>query len=181
MDKGAREDQKDGFVVSVAGADFSGSDSDATISDEDEPATNNPYQDLQGAANALLGLRDQGTSAAGPSGARSLPQGWELSFKDTTYMQGAESDKLQSFWKSIDELATEQFANKSPPRTKLTLKADHLQLQLASSGPISWMWLLNFAQSMLRAVRSQLMILFDADAYSTHFKLPPITTKLSII
>ncbi|KAG8527259.1 uncharacterized protein KY384_008003 [Bacidia gigantensis] len=190
MDKGAKEDQRDNFIVSVAGKDFSGSDSEATISDESLPDTNNEYQDLEGAASALLGLKGQGTSTGNAgaqtasmsaSGIRSLPQGWELDFTDTTYLQGAEYNKLESFWMSVEDLAIQQFSSTAPPRNNLALKADHLQLQLSSSGPISWMWVLDFAVSMLGAVRDQFGVLFSAEAYSNHFDLPPLSAKLSIV
>lgn len=168
FDNGTRDDQKDGMTVSVA----EDSDSDATISDtdddDDEPA---PQRQKTGGGMGLMST----------SGVRSLDGGWELTYKSTTYMDEVNFFKMESFWTSIGDMATDQISQGINKTESLALTQGHMSLRLESTGLISWDWVYDFAAEMLQATSNEFAAMFTGEAYSNYYVIASIAVVLSIV
>ena len=160
-------DYKKGKVIALP--EDSGTDS------EYEPAPQPPQKRTRTGGLGLMsgsGLRVK---------TRNLGDGWFLSYDSVTSIIPTQiaAANLEAFYTAVINSASQQIGNVINATENLAFSLNGLSLRLASSTPISWSWVMNFAADMIENVSSDFAVLFNGEAYSGYWDIAAVTASLS--
>ena len=88
---------------------------------------------------------------------------------------------LEDFYTQVVDSAAYQISNITNATDNLAFNFNGLSLQLSSSAPISWTWVINFAAVMLDNASNNLAVLFSGEAYSAYWEIAAVAAVLSSI
>lgn len=114
---------------------------------------------------------------------RSLGGGWFLDFDSITSVdpyQTAAAD-LEAMYNMVVQIAAGQIGKAANATRSISFNYGSYSLRLWSVDPISWTWVVDFAEEMLHNVSNQSAGLFQGEAYSYYREIAAVAAALTIV
>lgn len=110
-----------------------------------------------------------------------LGDGWYMTYNSTTSIIPTQigAAMMEDFYTQVVDTAAYQISNITNTTDNLVFGFNGLNLQLSSSAPISWTWVINFAAVMLDNVSNNFAVLFSGEAYSAYWEIAAVAAVLS--
>lgn len=88
---------------------------------------------------------------------------------------------LEAFYTGVVYSAANQISNTVNATENVAFGFNGFNLQLSSSAPIRWSWIIDFAADMLENVSADFAVLFNGEAYSAYWEIAAVTAALTLI
>ncbi|KAL8783690.1 MAG: hypothetical protein Q9195_009315 [Heterodermia aff. obscurata] len=115
---------------------------------------------------------------------RCLGGGWVLAFDNVVAVvdsiRPAAAD-LEAMYSMVVQIAAGQIGKAENSTESIAFHYGSYRLQLSSANPISWTWVVNFAEEMLGSVRNHYAVLFKGEAYSYYWEIAAVAAALTIV
>ncbi len=123
------------------------------------------------------------TRSAVQSRTRNLGDGWYMTYDSTMAIMPTQvgAAVLEAFYTKLVFAAANQISNVVNATDNLAFSLKGLNLQLSSSEPISWNWVINFAADMLDNVSTEFACLFQGEAYSAYWDIAAVSVALTLL
>lgn len=125
-----------------------------------------------------------GYSRVGKSDPRvkNLGDSWMVEFDEVTSMLPVDraSAGLIAFYKHVVNDTSALLANDTAPVQNLVFSLHGLSLQLTSTGPIPWEWIIRFARAMSQSTISRWPVLYRAKAKNAYWNVALISAVLAV-
>lgn len=123
------------------------------------------------------------TRGGGVGKTRNLGDGWYMTYDKTTAIVPTQlgAASLEAFYTGVVNYAANQISNVVNETESVSLSFQGLGLQLSSSAPIRWTWVIDFAADMLENVRNEFVALFSGNAYSAYWEIAAVTAALTLV
>ncbi|KAL8685559.1 MAG: hypothetical protein Q9218_007684, partial [Villophora microphyllina] len=113
---------------------------------------------------------------------KNLGDSWMVEYDQVTSMVPVDhaAAGLSAFYKHVVEVASGQSANASAPTKTLVFTLHGLSLQLTSTGPIPWDWIVRFARAMSQSSTSSWPVLYRAKVKNAFWDVALVTAVLAV-
>ena len=131
--------------------------------------------------------RQDGETSTADSRASSRPRvvdnGWDLSYNsvEALFPSTTAAGPLTNFYKSVTESAVNQLGGAVDPLSSITFESGPFRLKMASPQPISWSFVINFAQDMSNLLSPDFAPLYSGEVVNSIWELPSVQVGLELM
>lgn len=112
---------------------------------------------------------------------KNLGDSWMVEFDEVNSMFPVEraSVGLIAFYNHVVNVTSARLADNTEPVKNLVFSLHGLSLQLTSTGPIPWEWIIRFARAMSQSTTSRWPILYRAKVKNSYWDVERISAVLA--
>ena len=114
---------------------------------------------------------------------RNLGGGWFLTFDSVIVVDSIRpaAAELEAMYSMVVQIAADQIGKAANSTESIAFRYGSYMLRLSSADPVSWTWVVNFAEEMLGGVRNHYAVLFKGEAYSYYWEIAAVAAALTIV
>ena len=113
---------------------------------------------------------------------RILGGGWFLTFDSIMALDSVQpaAAEIEAMYSMVAQIAAGQIGKAADSTKNIAFQYGSYILQFSSVDPISWTWVINFAEEMLGSARNHHAVLFKGEAYSYYWEIAAVAAALTI-